>query len=249
MSDIVPKEKHFNDQLRATEAPVGDQLAGAIDDLIQEHGAGLDRVRAVLAIRMNQYTDLSLNKKDVEGLARQFMNIELGSASNLVMICTKAKCVYRNICALFVANKCPEGYECIHENKVLTVALDHYITSLAVDLDNYPEMIMVNQLVEYELIEYRCNAILALDNQNLKMRSVIGIDAEGQVITKEEVSHALTIKLQVFKNKMQLLDAFTATRRETYKKQAALKEAKEGHAKTVSTMKAKLQELRSTTDE
>ena len=49
---------------------------------------------------------------------------------------------------------------------------------------------------------------------------------------------------QCFKNKMQLLDSFTATRKEKYKKQAALKEAKEGHAKVVSAMKNKLKELK-----
>ena len=50
--------------------------------------------------------------------------------------------------------------------------------------------------------------------------------------------------MQVFKNKMLLLESFTATRREKYKKQAALKEAKDGHAKVISAMKNKLNELK-----
>jgi hypothetical protein len=232
--------------IKTTEAPAG-TLGECISSLLEEHGNGLDRVRSILAMRMNQYSDIELNEEELRGVAKTFIDIELGSATNLVMICDKKKCLYKTRCALYVANKCPEGRECIHENKIMTTSLDQYVTSLEIDLNNYPEMVLINQIVEYELIEYRCNAILSYDNVNLKMKSVIGIDSEGNVITKEDVSHALTVKMQVFKNKIQLLESFTATRKEKYKKQAALKEAKEGHAKLVSAMKTKLNELKSST--
>lgn len=205
----------------------------------------LDRVRSILAMRMNQYTDIPLDKDDVRRIAKAFMDIELGSSTNLVMICNKRKCLYKNRCALFQANKCPEGRECLHENKVLTVVMDKYLVSLNIDLDNYPEMVMVNQLTEYELIEYRCNAILSNDHVNMKMESVIGVDESGTVVTKEEVSHAIQIKMLVYKNKIQLLQELTATRREKWKKSAALKEAKEGPSQVISAMKNKMKELRS----
>lgn len=220
------------------------RLGEIIDGVVSSYGNGLDRVRSVLAMRMNQYEDIELSESDMQRVAKSFLDIELGSSTNLVMICRKNKCLYRERCALYVADRCPEGRECLHENKVLTVSLDQYITSMEVDMDNFPEMVMVNQLVEYELIEYRCNAILSFDHTNLKMKSVIGIDPSGQPITKEDISHALQIKMQVFKNKKELLDSFTATRKEKYKKQAALKEAKEGHAKVISAMKNKLKELK-----
>lgn len=206
--------------------------------------SGLDRVRSVLAMRMSQYNDIKLNESQIRSIAKAFADIEVGSATNLVMICDKKACLYRNRCALFVSNIAPEGRECLHENKILTHALDQYILSLEIELDNYPEMVLVNQLVEYELIEYRCNAILSLEHQNMKMTSVIGIDEAGQLVTKEEVSHALSIKMQVFKNKMLILQELTATRQQKWKKQAALKEAKSGPAKVLSSMKKKLDELK-----
>ena len=145
--------------------------------------------------------------------------------------------MYRNRCPMYMANKCPEGLECIFENKMVMEAMDRYITSFEIEPDNYAEMVMVNQLVEYEIVEHRCNAILSLEHTDMKMESVIGVDDNGQVITKEEISHALNIKLLVFKNKMLLLQEFTATRREKYKKQAALKQAQDGPAKVLSMMK------------
>jgi hypothetical protein len=232
-----------NAGIRTSNAPVG-KLGEYIDAILQTNDTGLDRVRSILALRMNQYNNLDITDDEAKGIARAFVNIELGSSTNLVMICSKSKCLYRDRCELFHMNKAPEGLECLHENKVMSNSLDQYITSLGIDINNYPEMVMVNQLVEYELIEFRCNAILSHDHINLKMKSVVGIDVEGNVITKEDISHALQIKMQVFKNKMQLLESFTATRKEKYKKQAALKEAKEGHAKVLSAMKNKLKELK-----
>lgn len=205
----------------------------------------LDRVRSVLAMRMNQYTDIALTDNDVRKIAKSFMDIEVGSSTNLVMICSKEKCLYKNRCALYGSDKSPIGRECLHENKILTVAMDKYLSSLNIDLDNYPEMVMVNQLVEYELLEYRCNSILSADHVNMKMESIIGVDERGNVVTKEEVSHAIQIKMLVYKNKIQLLQELTATRKEKWKKTAALKEAKDGPSQLISSMKNKMKELRS----
>ena len=222
---------------KCVEVPVG-SLADAII-LAQDTKLkpGLSKVRSILAFRMNQYSDIAFTKDEISKLAEQFMYIETGTSTGLVMICTKKKCLYKSRCPLFMNNKCPEGKECIHENKVLMDAMDRYITSFEIEPDNYAEMVMVNQLVEYEVIEHRCNAILSSDHTDMKMESIIGVDDEGQIITKEEISHALNIKLLVFKNKMLLLQEFTATRREKYKKQAALKQAQDGPARMLSNMK------------
>lgn len=232
-------------KLKDITAPApNNSLAEVINELASRDDNGLDRVRSVLALRMNQYSDIVLDRNEVKAIAKAFMDIETGSSTNLVMICNQKACLYRTRCALYASKKCPEGRECLHENKVLADAMDKYLESLKVDINNYPEMVMVNQLVEYELIEYRCNAILSFEHQNMKMESVIGIDENGQLITKEEISHALNIKLQVFKNKMTLLQELTATRREKYKKQAALKEAKEGPTQVISDIKERLDQLK-----
>lgn len=231
-------------EIKDLEAPAG-SLGDVIAKLTEEHGNGLDRVRSVLAMRMNQYNDISLTKDDIGKIAKAFMAIEgIGSSSSLVMLCDKAKCPYKDKCPVYGSTACPEGRECLHENKILSVTMDNYLTSLEVNLDNYPEMVMINQLVEYELIEYRCNAILSNSHRDMKMRSIAGVDADGNVIYKEEISHALQIKMMAYKNKIQLLQELTATRKEKYKKQAALKESKDGQTKMISSMKAKLSELK-----
>jgi hypothetical protein len=229
--------------IKTCSAPVG-RLGDYIDTIIADNGSGMDKVRSILALRMNQYNNLDITEDQAINIAKTFVNIELGSSTNLVAICSRAKCLYKDRCELYIIGKAPEGRECLHENKVMSHAMDQYVLSLGIDITNYPEMVMVNQLVEMELIEFRCNAILSAEHVNLKMKSVVGIDVEGNVITKEDISHALQVKMQVFKNKMQLLESFTATRKEKYKKQAALKEAKEGHAKVLSAMKNKLKELK-----
>jgi hypothetical protein len=204
----------------------------------------MEKVGAVLAMRMAQYEDIQFDAASAKKLQEEFWNIELGSSTGLVMICTKPKCLYKSRCALYRIDQCPTGRECVHENKILTDAIGKYITSLGVDLDNYSEMVLINQLVEYELIEHRCNAILSNLHTDMRMRSVIGVDKDGNIIEKEEISHALSIKEKFQAKKIQLLESFTATRKEQYKKQAALKEAKDGPIKQISSMKKKLQNAR-----
>lgn len=230
IKDIVVKDETFK---------LGDVISQ-----LQEHEVGLDRVRSVLALRMNQYNSIDLTKNDIQAIAKSFKDIETGSSTNLVVICSKTECLYKGRCQLYVADKCPEGLECMHENYILAQSMNMYLESLSIDLNNYPEMVLVNQLVEYEVIEYRCNAILSNYHKDLRMESVVGVDRQGNIVTKEEMSHALSIKLLVFKNKMQILQDFTATRKEKYKKQVALKETKESQVKTLSSIKAKIKEIK-----
>jgi hypothetical protein len=222
---------------------------GSLSDVMYELDVinkpkGLDRVRHVLALRMGQYNDIDLTHEEVRKIAIAFANIETGSSTNLVAICNKDQCLYKNRCALYSSGKTPEGRECLFENKILMDAMDRYMASLEVDADNYTEMVMINQLVEYELIEFRCNTILSYDHKDMKMETVIGIDEAGQVVTKEDISHALQIKMQIFKNKMTLLQELTATRREKYKKQAALKEGKDGPTKTLTEWRKRVDEMK-----
>jgi hypothetical protein len=234
----------MSDKFKDIAAPAG-SLADVMHELkVINAPKGIDRIRNVLAMRMNQYSNINLTPSEVRNIATSFANIETGSSTNLVVICSKKGCLYKGRCALFVADKAPEGKECLHENKVLMDAMDRYIESLEIETDNYAEMVMVNQLVEYELIEFRCNTILSYDHQNMKMEIVVGVDDNGQLVTKEDISHALQIKLQIFKNKMVLLQELTATRKEIYKKQAALKEGKDGPTKVISGMKAQLEKMK-----
>jgi hypothetical protein len=241
MSDIVKKQ--MGDKFKDVEVIESFQLGDVITQL-QEQEIGLDRVRAVLALRMNQYNTIVLDNSDIKRIAKAFKDIQTGTATNLVVICAKSECLYKSRCALYVSDKCPEGMECLHENYILGQSMNMYLESLEVEISNYPEMVLVNQLVEYELIEYRCNAILSNYHKDMRMETVVGVDQDGRIVTKEEISHALSIKMQVFKNKMQILESFTATRREKYKKQAALKEAKVGPAKLLSSLKAHMKELK-----
>jgi len=222
-----------------------DPPAGNLADIMLKVGTnitstGLDKVKSILTFKLNQYADIEFTEDEVAKLAEQFQYIELGSSTGLIMICKKVKCLYKNRCALYMSNHCPEGKECILENVILKEALVNYIDSFEIEINNYAEMVMVNQLAEYELLEHRCNAILSTDHTDMKMESVIGVDDEGQIITKEEVSHALAIKDSVFKKKMVILQEFTATRNQKWKKQAALKQAQDGPAKILSSMKKKI---------
>lgn len=227
-------------EIKSVAAPAGD-LCELISRLSEDLDNGIEKIGAVLSMRMTQYSDISLTPDEADKIGNEFLNIELGSSTGLVMICDKSKCMYKSRCTLYSVNKCPNGKECVHENKILTDALGKYLVSLKIETDNYAEMVIVNQLVEYELMEHRCNAILSNIHTNLRMKSIIGLDKDGNIVEKEEVSHALTIKMQLQKSKMALLQELTATRKEIYKKQAALKEVKDGPIKTISSLKKKLQ--------
>lgn len=234
------EEQPYRLQIKDVAAPASSMLGDILVSLNEE--SSLDRVRSALAFRMNQYNDIALNQSDIQRLQKAFRDIKAGSATNLVVICQEHKCIYKTRCPMFKHEHMPVGRECIYENYILTEYMDSYLKSLEVDPENMPEMSLVNQLVEYELIEYRCNVILSLDHTDLKMTQIIGLDKEGNIVEKEDLSYALTIKMNVQKMKQSILESFTATRKEKWKKQAALKEVKEGPIKMLSSLKARIQQ-------
>jgi len=211
---------------------------------LNENDSGLDRVRNTLALRMNQYNDIVMTQMDVKRLAKAFQSIEVGTATNLILICSRDKCLYQNRCPFYEDDRCPEGKECIHENYMLTYYMNQYIQSLEVDIENMPEMVLINQLVEYELLEYRCNTILSNSHTDLKWTKIIGLDKDGNIIESDEISYALTIKDKVQEKKLRVLQELTATRKEKYKKQAALKETKDDPAKIISQLKKQITDKR-----
>jgi hypothetical protein len=221
----------------AAPATLGDVMLA-----LNDNDTGLDRVRNVLALRMNQYNDIALSPANVKGLARAFKDISAGAATNLVLVCKKDNCLYKNRCTLYEDDICPEGKECFHENYMLMFYMDEYLKSLEVDVENMPEMVLINMLVEYEVLEYRCNAILSNSHTNMTWTRVVGLDKQGEIVEAEEVSYALTIKESVQKRKLQILQEFTATRKEKWRKQAALKETREGPSKIMSSLKASIKE-------
>ena len=85
-------------------------LSDYIDSIIAEGAEkGLDRVRSILAMRMQQYDSMDFTDAEARSIAKSFVNIELGSATNLVMICSKEKCLYRNRCELYTTGNMPIG--------------------------------------------------------------------------------------------------------------------------------------------
>lgn len=214
----------------------------------EKTGDRIEEIGKTLGLRLNQYNDISLTTDDFKRLKQIFRDIEVGTATSLIMRCKKEKCVYLDRCPLYVADKFPIGKECLIENKILAHTMSKYIDALNIDSNNFPELSMVNKLAEIELLEHRCNCILAFDHTNLKMESVVGLDVEGNIVTKEDISYALQIKQMVSKEKTKIFESFTATREQEYKKQAALKIPTATFANTLSKMKKQVAETETIVD-
>ena len=121
-----------------------------------------------------------------------------------------------------------------------------YVKEFAVDPDNHSEVGMITELVELDIYDLRASMILSRPEcAEMTKDIVVGVDSEGKPIVNKEVHKAWELKERVKKRKQQILDCLVGTRKEKYKRDAALKRRTEKAPCTqVAELRRKLEKAR-----
>lgn len=209
----------------------------------------------LLAVELDDYTDLEFTEPEARKIKSHIMNMRHGLSAMAPIYCGgPAKCPYRERCPLkgLPTRKYPLMRQCILERDFIIHKRFEYIEELDVNVESPTEMALINRLVEIDIYDYRASLILAMgdnkqEGQDLLKEQITGISPVGDEI-KQLVPHpAFDIKERLQRQRMELLRDLVATRREKYKKRAALKEKGEDdhsikEAKLAEKLKAQFAE-------
>jgi hypothetical protein len=182
---------------------------------------------------LSDYSHVKLTPEQAIKFRNQVIRMVHGTAAAIPMICMGESCPNK-ICPFRDEKNFPLTLQCPIEVRMVQMLTQGYMEELGVEPENLTEMTLINKIVECDLIDYRVNIGLSggKDPEAASLLSVTVMD-NGKTLTESISIHPLLeAKDKASKIKMNILESFTATRREKYKKAAALKKSEGTDAST-----------------
>lgn len=118
----------------------------------------------------------------------------------------------------------PVGRACLVETQLLNEWTRLYIKEYEIDEQNFTEFMLVRELSEIELMLWRLNNNISKpENAELVQEVVVGVDKQGNPLTRQEVNAFIEAKERLQNRKSRLVKLMVGDRQEKYKREAALK--------------------------
>jgi hypothetical protein len=142
--------------------------------------------------------------------------------------------------------KVPVGRKCPLETELMAFWTARYMKEFEVDPEIHSEVSMITELAELDIYDVRASMILSRPEcAELTKDVVVGVDSEGKPIVNKEINKAWELKERVKKRKQKILESLVGTRKEKYKRDAALKRRSEKDPSTQAIeLRRKLEEVR-----
>ena len=170
-----------------------------------------------------------------------------GAAAKVPLYCGGEKiCPFAQECPFVEIAKVPVGRKCPVEVELMAYWTARYMSEFEVDPENHSEVGMITELVELDIYDLRASMIFSRPECAAMTKDVVvGVDSQGKPIVNKEVHKAWELKERVKKRKQKILESLVGTRKEKYKRDAALKRRSEKDPSTqVSELRRKLEKVR-----
>ena len=237
------KEKDLKEDTKAVIGKDGIKIVDKDGTLVAK-----DDFMDLLEITPDDYTDLEveMDEKQLRKFKSHLLGLKTGHAAMVPIMCGgPKKCPFITRCPFGKYNaqlnkyegKFPIARQCPMEVSYLYNQRKKYIIEYDVEPTSATEVGLINKLSELDLYDYRCSIILSSDDtddegRDLLKRQTVGFGPEGQELNRLEVHPIWEVKQQIQRQRMDILQALVGTRREKYKKQAAVKERDEDDPST-----------------
>ena len=202
-----------------------------------------------MQMNLDDYGEIELTREEAYALRVSMQTLSSGMTTALPMICVgKDHCPFAHVCAYAKINKEPISKQCLQEKEMLLTATARYARDLNIGPEDWIDIQMCKELAELDVLEFRVNAGLAKgDNVTLVKKNVVAYnEEEGVAIEQEQIVQLVELKMKFKRERQRLLEALVGTRREKYKREAALKVRETDDVSTVmGDLRAKLNKIAS----
>jgi diphthamide synthase subunit DPH2 len=134
------------------------------------------------------------------------------------------------------------GKACLMEAQLIEYWMAQYFEEFDVNPERITEVHLISELAELDIYEMRVTKYLAENHQTLLQEVMTGVDPAGNVISNLEVSRAFDLKERLKKQRMKVLEALMATRKEKIKAIVGVTGGTDT-ASRISELKEKLEKL------
>jgi hypothetical protein len=206
-----------------------------------------DKMLEIIGMNMSTHPANNMSLAAKRRLRATIFNLRTGIQAVTPAVCTgPVKCPFAHKCPIVDrdirdshtrevdmihqdADDFPIGDECIVEKAILNVKRRDYIEEYEVDPTSPTEIGMANKLAELDLLEMRVSLVLSGGDDNgegvnLLKKQITGLDRDNNPISRLEIHPAWELKERIQKQRDSILLSMIGTRREQYKRDAAMKE-------------------------
>jgi hypothetical protein len=199
-----------------------------------------------LELNPNDYSDISFTPEEARKISTHLSHLSTGSSAAIPIICGGAKvCPFSFNCPFVEANKVPLGRPCLIEVNLLNEWTRLYAFEYNIDENSFTELQVIRELAEIELMLWRLNENISKpENAELIQDVVVGVDKQGNILTKKETTAFFDAKERLNNRKSRLVKLMVGDRQEKYKKEAALKtKSSQDPSSSAADLRSKLQRL------
>jgi hypothetical protein len=201
-----------------------------------------------LGLDPEEYGHILLTAEEARKVHYRLQGVKWGGAAAKVpLYCAGEKiCPFAQECPFVKIGKFPVGRKCPMEVELMSFWTARYMKEFKVDPENHSEVGMITELAEQDIYDLRASIILSRPEcAEMTKDVVVGFDGEGKPIVSKEVHKAWELKEKVKKRKQKILESLIGTRKEKYKRDAALKRRSEKDPSTqAAALKKKLEKAR-----
>jgi len=225
-------------------------------------------VQELLDIPLDSYAELDFTDADLRKIRLHALKMRTGLQAMAPILCLGPnRCPFRMRCPVVDRDvktatgeidffhqdikKFPLFKQCPFERDFLEFKRKQYLEEFDVDPSSPTDMGLVNKLAELDLYDYRATLVLANGDRegqgmDLLKNQVVGVSKTGEIMTSLITHPAWELKERLQKQRSEILNMMVGTRREKYKKDAALNQRDAGDAATIAAaLRARLDSLNS----
>jgi hypothetical protein len=241
MLEIVRIEQQENETFYSKEGRKRKTHYGLCCLAINEDGKVTEsKMFYFLGLDPEEYGDILFTAEEARKIHYRLQGVKWGGAAAKVPLYCGGKkiCPFAEECPFVEIDKVPVGRKCPIEMELIAYWIARYMNEFEVDPENYSEVSMITELAELDIYDLRASMILSRPEcAEMTKDVVVGVDGEGKPIVNKEVHKAWELKERVKKRKKKILESLVGTRKEKYKRDAALKKRSD---KDPSTQAAEL---------
>lgn len=184
-----------------------------------------------LGMDLTDYSDVKMTAEQALSFKNQVVRITHGVSAAIPLQCYGPSCINK-MCTFHKEQNYPLGRQCLFEVRLIQSWTKGYMEDIGVDPENLSEMTLINKLVESDIIDYRANLGLsgATDEEAGSLLKTSVMESENGSSETVNLHPLLEAKDRANTMRIKILEALAATRREKYKKAAALKKTDETDA-------------------
>lgn len=181
-----------------------------------------------LKLPSEHYSNLEkeLTPQQALSFRNHVVRMKYGTCAAMPMKCAGGTLCPVKDCPFTESKSWPLTESCPIESNLLASWMKSYVDELGVDVQSRTEMVLVNQLVECDIIDYRASIGFSTDPDAWKLLKVDITSAGDDLVSETTNPHPLLeIKERTQARRLKVLEALSATRREKLKSLSRLGDA------------------------